>query len=225
MKIQLSEEGKFKLFIFLLAALISSIITMQLVRYSGYSETDSAMVKKIESLAVLLKESNKHNEELNSEIIKLEKEIFELKHGISPNGTSLQVREMYKLAGFTDITGNGAIITITEQKPQMNKQKDYANILQSDDLLRLVNVLKAAGAVAISINNQRLVVTSEITNAENCIVVNRKKLSPPYVIKVIGDFDAINSSLKIRGGIVEYLKLFNIDTKIEKKDKITINAY
>ncbi|MCQ2958312.1 MAG: DUF881 domain-containing protein [Candidatus Gastranaerophilales bacterium] len=225
MKFHLSEEGKFKFFIFMIGAIVSSIITMQLVRYSGYAETDSAMVKKIESLATLLKESNQHNEELSSEVLKLEKEIFELKHGISPNGTSKQVREMYQLAGFTDVIGNGAIITITENNAKMNEQKDYANILQSDDLLRLINVLKSAGATAISVNNQRLVVTSEITNAENCIVINKKKISPPYIIKVIGDFDAINSSLKIRGGIVEYLSLFSIDVKIDKKDKITINSY
>lgn len=225
MKIEIKEELKFGFFIFLITAIVSSLITVEFLRYSGYSEADSAMVKKIQSLATLLEEANTHNEKLSQEVIALEKEIFELKHGLSPNGTSMQVREMYQLAGFSNVTGSGAIITITEQDDKISRQKDYANTLQSDDLLRLINVLKASGATAISVNNQRLVVTSEITNADNTIVINKKKIAPPYVIKVLGDFDTISSALTIRGGMVEYLGLYNIDINIQKADKITINAY
>lgn len=225
MKINVTDEFKFGFFIFMISAIITGIITVELIRFSGYSEADSAMVKKIESLATLLKESNEHNEKLSKEVIQLEKEIFELKHGLSPRGKSLQVQEMYKLAGFTNMTGEGAIITITERDDKISKQKDYANTLQSDDLLRFVNILKASGATAISINNQRLVVTSEITNADNNIVINKKKIAPPYIIKVLGDYDTIYSSLTMRGGIVEYLGLFNIETDIKKSDKITVNSY
>ena len=209
----------------MIATILSTIITMEVINYSGYTEVDSAMIKKIESLASLLKESNQNNEQLSKEVLRLEKEIFELKHGISPNGTSKHVKEMYQLAGLTDITGAGLLITITEQAPQKNQQKDYANILQSDDLLRFINVLKSAGANAISVNNQRLVVTSEITNADNCIVINKHKIHPPYEIKVIGDYDVISPALTIRGGIVEYLNLFGITTDIKKVDKITVLAY
>jgi len=220
-----NDEFKFGFFIFMITATVCSIITMEMVNFLGIDEADSAMVKKLSSLATLLKESNKHNEELTAEVIRLEKEIFELKHGISKNVTSKQVQEMYALAGFSDVTGAGAIITITEQPAKMNQQKDYANILQSDDLLRFVNVLKASGATAISINNQRLIVTSEITNADNTIVINKKKIAPPYTIKVLGDFDTISSALSIRGGIIEYLSLFGINVDISKMDKITINSF
>ena len=225
MKITIKEEFKFGFFIFLITAIVSVLITVELLRYLGYSEADSALVKKIQSLAKLLEEANDHNEKLSKEVISLEKEIFELKHGLSGNGTSMQVKEMYQLAGFSNITGAGAIITIKEQDDTINRQKDYANTLQSDDLLRFINVLKASGATAISVNNQRLVVTSEITNADNNIVINRKKIAPPYIIKVLGDFDTLNSSLTMRGGMVEYLSLYNINTDIQKSDKITINAY
>ena len=209
----------------MITAIMTSIITMELIHYSGYHETDSAMVRKVESLATLLKESNQHNEELSKEVLKLEKEIFELKHGLSPRGTSKHVQEMYQLAGLTDVTGNGLIINITEQPQEKTQKRDYTNILQSDDLLRLVNVLKSAGATAISVNNQRLVVTSEITNADNCIVINKTKITPPYQIKVLGDFDTISSALNIRGGIIEYLSLFNIEINLEKANKLTVKAY
>ena len=225
MKLKLKDELKFGFFIFLITAIVSGLVTVELLRYSGYSEADSAMIKKIESLASMLKEANEHNEKLTQEVISLEKEIFELKHGISKAGSSIPVREMYQLAGFSNITGSGAIITITEQDDKINREKDYANTLQSDDLLRLINVLKASGATAISVNNQRLVVTSEITNADNNIIINKKKIAPPYIIKVLGDYDNIYSSLTMRGGMVEYLSLYSISVDIKKSEKITINAY
>lgn len=225
MKIKIDEELRFGFFIFIIVAIVTMLITVELLRYSGYTEADSALVKKIQSLATLLEEANTHNEQLSKEVISLEKEIFELKHGLSGNGRSMQVKEMYQLAGFSNITGEGAIITIKEEDNTLNRQKDYANTLQSDDLLRFVNVLKASGATAISVNNQRLVVTSEITNADNNIIINKKKIAPPYTIKVLGDFDTISSALSMRGGMIEYLSLYNIEVDIQKQDKITINAY
>ena len=222
---KIKEELRFGFFIYIIVAIVTMLITVELLRYSGYTEADSALVKKIQSLATLLEEANNHNEQLSKEVISLEKEIFELKHGLSNNGKSMKVQEMYQLAGFSNITGEGAIITIKEQDDTLNRQKDYANTLQSDDLLRFVNVLKASGATAISVNNQRLVVTSEITNADNNIVINKKKIAPPYTIKVLGDFDTIFSTLSMRGGMIEYLSLYNIEVDIQKSDKITINAY
>lgn len=209
----------------MIVALMSCLITREVLRYSGYSEIDSVSIKKIQSLTTLLKESNEHNDKLIQKVNDLEREIFELKHGISASGSSLQVKEMYQLAGFSDITGSGAIITINEAEVDFSAQKDYANTLQSDDLLRFVNVLKAAGATAISVNNQRLVVTSEITNADNNIVINKKKIAPPYQIKALGDFDTMYSALTMRGGIVEFLSLYNIKTEIKKNEKITINSF
>ena len=225
MKIKVSEEFKFNFFIFMITAILATIVTMELVHYSGYDQADSALVKKIESLANLLQESHAHNEQLSKEVLKLEKELFELKHGISRKGKSLNVQELYALAGLSSIKGNGLVITIFEQIPTKKQPKDYANILQSDDLLRLVNVLKSAGASAISVNNERLIITSEITNADNCIVINKNKIEPPYVIKVIGDYDTISSALLIRGGIAEYLALFGIEIDIQKAEALEVLAY
>ena len=52
----------------MIATILSTIITMEVINYSGYTEVDSAMIKKIESLASLLKESNQNNEQLSKEV-------------------------------------------------------------------------------------------------------------------------------------------------------------
>ena len=59
----------------------------------------------------------------------------------------------------------------------------------------------------------------------NCIVINKNKIEPPYVIKVIGDYDTISSALLIRGGIAEYLALFGIEIDIQKAEALEVLAY
>ncbi|MCK7485981.1 MAG: DUF881 domain-containing protein [Bacillus subtilis] len=128
---------------------------------------------------------------------------------------------MHQVAGLTPASGQGIIAKLddrdVEPKPD-NSSNVISNdgLVHSEDVLKIVNELKVGGAKAISINNQRLVVTTEITTSGNSILVNGEKLNPPYIIKAIGTPETLDSALKIRGGIVEYLEVFGI--KITRKN-------
>ncbi len=80
-------------------------------------------------------------------------------------------------------------------------------LIHDEDLLKLVNELKAAGAEAITVNEQRVVASTEIRCAGPTISVNNNRISPPYVIQAIGDPAGLESALKMRG--VALLKLCN----------------
>jgi uncharacterized protein YlxW (UPF0749 family) len=97
--------------------------------------------------------------------------------------------------------------------------------VQSDDILKLVNDLKAAGATAISINGQRIVTTSEIVNAGPTITVNQTRISPPIEIRAIGTPKLLRASLEIRGGILEYLEFFGIKGQIKESANIKVPPY
>ena len=60
-------------------------------------------------------------------------------------------------------------------------------IIHDEDLLRVLNELCAAGAEAISINDQRIVATTEVRCAGPTVSVNNVRSAPPYVIKAIGN--------------------------------------
>ena len=76
------------------------------------------------------------------------------------------------------------------------------------NMLRIVNELRAAGAEAISINDQRLIGTSEIRCSGPTITVNGKIFAPPFIIKAIGDtktFTLLFDHARWGGGVSQIL--------------------
>ena len=61
----------------------------------------------------------------------------------------------------------------------------------------LINELKASGAEAITVNEQRVVAATEIRCAGPTISVNNTRVSPPYVVEAIGDAMALESALTV----------------------------
>ncbi len=137
-----------------------------------------------------------------------------------------ELEKMKVMAGFTDVTGQGVVVTINDSKKDRNQNEDpNLFIVHDEDLLNVVNVLWAAGAEAISINGHRLVSFSEISCAGPVILVNQTRLAPPYVVNAIGNKNNLVASLNMRGGIVERLKFWGIEVEVEAKDSILIQSY
>lgn len=93
-----------------------------------------------------------------------------------------ELDEAESYAGYTDVTGEGIIITLEDN--------DDAQIVASD-LITLVNELKIAGAEAISINGERIVSKTDIVDINYVYIVintvNQKvsRISSPYTVKAI----------------------------------------
>ena len=66
-------------------------------------------------------------------------------------------------AGLTALAGAGVTVEMDDSN-RSAKSGDDPNlyVIHDDDVLRVINELRAAGAEAISINGQRLIETSEI---------------------------------------------------------------
>lgn len=138
-----------------------------------------------------------------------------------------QSHNMRIAAGLEPVNGAGIEVTMDNKSINKNQPQYDANLfsITFEDLLRVVNELRAAGAKAISINEQRIVSTSEIRTAGNFIDVNLHRLSPPYKIKVLGDAEKLESSLKIKNGIVDTLGEWGIGITVNRNEDITIPAY
>ena len=92
-------------------------------------------------------------------------------------------------------------------------------------MLKVINELWAAGAEAISINDQRLVVGSEIRCTGPTISVNSTRHTPPYEIRAIGDPKTLEASLKMRGGVIETLQFWGIQVTVKTQPKVKIASY
>ena len=111
----------------------------------------------------------------------------------------------------------GIVITL-----QDNDFKD----IESYELLKLVNELKLAGAEAISINEERIVSTSDITMINNSIIlVNTRRISGPYIVKAIGDKKYLESAITIKGGYVDEVKANDKTISHEVQDNLIIPKY
>ena len=68
-----------------------------------------------------------------------------------------------------------------------------AGTVRDSDLQQVVNALWAAGAEAISINDQRLGPTTTIRQAGSAILVDFRPLGSPYRVRAIGDQQRLNN--------------------------------
>ena len=90
-------------------------------------------------------------------------------------------------------------------------------------LLKLVNDIKKSGGEVISINNQIITGTSEITLAGNHINVNNVPVSPPYEINVIGNEKTLYRNLKEKDVMLRsWESSYGIKSDVSKTRKITI---
>ena len=92
------------------------------------------------------------------------------------------------------------------------------------DVLSVVNELINAGAEAISINDQRWVVTTAISCRGNTIDINGERIGAPFVIQAIGLPEYL-SGLERAGGYLEYMKRDGVGVTLEKSNSITIPKY
>lgn len=131
-------------------------------------------------------------------------EIDSLSETLSNDETDLgnmqkNLTELRNLSGYSAVEGIGITINISD-KPTVSTQAALTdasqNIIHYQDLLYLVNDLKRGGAEAISINEQRIIASSEIRCVGNTILVNTTRLAPPYKIKVIGNPAALQNAIQ-----------------------------
>jgi uncharacterized protein YlxW (UPF0749 family) len=111
---------------------------------------------------------------------------------------SARVSALELLTGQTPVTGPGLQVTMSDapdadsvdgngRAGQLGDGRIYDRDLQD-----VANALWAAGAEAIAINGQRLTSLTAIRSAGESVLVDFRPLASPYVLKAIGDLDALD---------------------------------
>lgn len=161
-------------------------------------------------------------DEINLKYEEISKKVEEYKQQMKDNAdaTALiknDIAENEKYLGYSDVEGEGIVITLED-----NSKKE----ITSDDLLNLVNQLKLAGAEAISINDERVVNTTDITIVNGAFVfVNGKRLSSPYTVKVIGNQKYLDSAISIKYGYIDEITANGKTISYVPVKSVKINKY
>lgn len=202
--------------IILICFLLGFMVSIQLKTTQDNLKT-STQYQRIEKLSDMLLRTEQERDELKAEVVRL-KEDNNL-HNEFPQKVNL-------LAGTTAVKGSGVVLSIEDSKKNISST-DNTNlyIIHDEDILKVINELRAAGAEAISLNDQRLIATSEIRCAGPTISVNNTRVAAPFVIKAIGNAKNMEDAVKMRGGVAESLSVWGIQIDIKKDNNIVIPAY
>lgn len=132
------------------------------------------------------------------------------------------------LSGSMNLEGPGIIISLYDNMEERALDYEYDindDVIHDIDILNIINDLRIAGAEAISINNQRVLSTSEVFCNGPSISINKRRTGTPFIIKAIGDPKMLSAAVNAPGTYGDGLKNGlgkGLDTSVE--DHITIQG-
>jgi uncharacterized protein YlxW (UPF0749 family) len=129
------------------------------------------------TLAFLIDDLHSANDQLGAEISRLQNQQAALRQngGTAAGGTlAAEVRQLQVVEGLAPARGPGVVVTI-----------DAA--LQALDLQDALNNLRISGAEAITVNGQRVITGTPITDAGGRVLVAGVAQRRPWTIVAIGD--------------------------------------
>lgn len=178
-------------------------------------------------LTTELKQIEKETTTLLTEANDLENKLAQAEKGRPEASQAVQdeLLKVRQLAGFTKLKGPGVEVNIAPVQKGDQKIGDNLFTVRDEDLLKVVNELRAGGAEALAINGQRIISTSEIRLAGAFVDVNLTRISPPYLVVAIGPPDQLESSLLIKGGLVDTMQDWGVAVQVTRKEQITVPAY
>lgn len=216
-------KGKYTMIISIgFAALILTAIMF--TQFKTVEQTDITAIETMREteLRTELADWKTKYDELEEKLSETESKISEYQAEVSNSKESSNVldkelAETNMYLGYTKLQGEGIEITLSDN--------EYKTI-DRWDLLQLVNELKLAGAEAISINNERIVSTTEIaTVGVQFILINGNRIPAPFTVKAIGDKKYLESAITIKGGYIDEMKVNEKTVEYTVKDLIEIPAY
>lgn len=213
------------------AALIFGLVFSQALPIGRQAHADTSL--KNQTLVETIKQLETEISAMEKELSSLRKETDSLQSG-GENASRIQenVQMQQSDAGLTELKGQGIIITLDDNSKGANAAKlnDSGNyrpndyIIHDKNLLYLVNELRGAGAKGISINNQRVVGSSDIRCVGTVIMVNSTRLAPPFEISAVGNIKKLSAAIE-EGREYQYLKDKDFPVKITVSKNLTLPGF
>lgn len=198
---------------------VSMIIGVLLsVQYRSQADARRLMPsRRVEDLVVMLKSTEKANQQMLEQVAVLQQQLNKTR-GVAPASGDMAP------GAYPTLSGSGLLVTVTESGAENKMEDGTSAVLHAEDLLKLVNQLRAGGAEAIAVNGHRLTEMSEVITAGQHIVVNKVALAAPYHLVAIGPADDMKDALALHGGVVEYLQFYGIEVTARPEDPVVVPA-
>lgn len=212
--------------LFLLCAILGAMLALSVRTQQAVHNTVA-----VTSSEILLKQVD----DLQRTVKAQQAQITKYEAGVSSNSAetralSADLKTAKFVAGLTTVQGPGVEVTLSDSKNPFPSGLPATvtppNIIHDTDINATVNELKAAGAEAISVNDQRIGAVTPIRCAGPTVFVNNTAQTPPYVIKAIGKPQTLETALNIPGGEADQIKNFDKSMfSVQPAKRLVIPAY
>jgi len=133
-------------------------------------------------------------------------------------------------AGLTAMRGPGIVVTLDDSGARnISTSPDRNAFLVHDyDLRDVINVLWLAGAEAIAVNDERVVGNTSAYCVGSTVMVNTTRLSPPYVVRAIGEPASLAETLRNPSYLTalrQKVERYGIKFQVAPAPKLTLPAY
>ena len=170
-------------------------------------------------------------ENLKKSVAESKNKLYEYETDLTKTGsiyTSMrdELSKIRDYAGLMDVVGPGVIITLNDSTKDLeNVDHPELYLIHDIDVLEIVNELRAAGAEAISINNERVISTTNIECGGPTINIDGRRHATPFVIKAIGDPKIIEASVLAPDSYIDWMEYNEINIEVKKVEKVLIPGY
>jgi uncharacterized protein YlxW (UPF0749 family) len=188
--------------------------------------------KDIEKLVGQTEAIQSENLQLKNQVDLLQEHILTLESSINEGDgieTILQEEiDYYRgVSGIDALAGPGVVIIVSDSERQLLENEDPNNLLVHDlDIQTLIDDLKRAGAEAIAINGQRVLLhmTDVVCNGPT-IRINDAFYSQPFIIEAIGDRKYLEASINSPDNYGHVLKQWGIFLEVNTSVYVEIPGY
>lgn len=212
----------------LVCVILGFMLTFQFkASRSVQSKTNS---RNYEEMAKDLESLQKQKDDLNAKVKEYQDKVDQYEKAVADE--SLAAKKMKEeidnlriLAGLTDVSGPGVVITIS---PPLDVTQSAYSYIPYDIILDIVNELNTTDeADAISINDERYTGRTQVREVGNIIKINDARIDPtqPIIIKAIGKQEVLWGAFTMPGSILEVSRGIGFEVDIKKQDNIQILKY
>ncbi len=217
------------IFVFIASIIIGVLIALNINLSSTSSNiqlTANEYSKAVEERTKLRQEINAIDDNNNEIINKLnEYTSFEQKNEKIVEDLKMQLSLSKMISGFEDTKGSGIKITITDgDTDNVPRDIQWIKILHDNDMINVVNDLRAAGAEAISINGYRVYPYSSIICDWAFLKMNDIQIPKPFEVEVIGEPKVLEEFVTKENSYIKILKTRGLDIEIKEVKEIIMRA-
>ncbi len=136
------------------------------------------------------------------------------------------IAEVSTSAGLSAMTGTGFTVTLNDSTLEEAPSGNVNDlVIHSYDVQAVVNAMWAAGAEAVSINDQRVVGTSAILCVGNTLLLNGTVHAPPYKVTAIGASRREYNQNPLIDELEETADRYALQYSVSAESRVQVPAY